>query len=405
MRTDPAAASAALHQAMNALDDFEAEVIPFGEFDRDPPESLTATPMLGNEIFRNHDSLPFVWARDVADVDAYCAEILEDVLTTGSMSVWYGESNSGKTYLLLSLGFSIARTTNWLGKRTTGGAVIYVAAEGSKTIEQRVRADRLANGSTDFPFGIVKASVDMCRSGLDTERLADLVVAKSAEIGCRPVLVIIDTLSRVIAGGNENDSADMGALVRNSDRLRELTGAHIAWVHHSGKDVARGARGHSLLRAAVDTEIEVTHDVATGIRYAKVTKQRDLGSHGLELCAKLRPIELGLNQWGRPVTACVVDPVESDGRVMKRAAKALRSHNLRAFNAAVEIARDGEIAPGTSIIPAGKRLIPLEQWRERFRDTCGDMQASSFRSAWARVQRELQDAGRIGIHREFAWIW
>ena len=31
-------------------------------------------------------------------------------------------------------------------------------------------------------------------------------------------------------------------------------------VHHTGKDTAKGARGHSLLRAATDTEIEVKRE-------------------------------------------------------------------------------------------------------------------------------------------------
>ncbi len=49
----------------------------------------------------------------------------------------------------------------------------------------------------------------------------------------------------------------MGALVRCMDLIRQETGACVLFVHHSGKDAAKGARGHSLLRAAIDTEIEV----------------------------------------------------------------------------------------------------------------------------------------------------
>ena len=96
---------------------------------------------------------------------------------------------------------------------------------------------------------------------------------------------MIDTLSSAMAGGDENGSVDMGALVANSNTLLELTGAHILWIHHTGKDTARGARGHSLLRARCDTEVEILHDRSTGIRTAKISKQRDLGSHGLELYA------------------------------------------------------------------------------------------------------------------------
>ncbi|MEI2422068.1 AAA family ATPase, partial [Arthrospira platensis SPKY2] len=87
---------------------------------------------------------------------------------------------------------------------------------------------------------------------------------------------MIDTLARSMAGGSENDSEDMGNLVRAADRLREEFGATVLFIHHSGKDATRGARGHSSLRAAVDTEIEVAG--LEGTRTARVTKQRDFGT-------------------------------------------------------------------------------------------------------------------------------
>jgi hypothetical protein len=77
-------------------------------------------------------------------------------------------------------------------------------------------------------------------------------------------------------------------------------------IHQSGIDVARGARGHSSLRAAVDTEIELTRD-EIGVITAEVTKQRD-GPTGYKFAYSLRQIELGHDQDGDPVTTCVVEP-------------------------------------------------------------------------------------------------
>jgi hypothetical protein len=47
----------------------------------------------------------------------------------------------------------------------------------------------------------------------------------------------------------------------------------VILIHHSGKDEERGARGSSSLRAAMDTEIEVTGGETCS--FAHVTKQRD----------------------------------------------------------------------------------------------------------------------------------
>src|SRR5690606_28105123 len=121
-------------------------------------------------------------------------------------------------------------------------------------------------------------------------------------------LIVIDTLSRVMAGGDENGPVDMTAFIKNVDRIRHATGAHIMIVHHTGKDVAKGARGHSSLRAATDTEIEVATD-ETELRLAKVTKQRDLQG-GEEFAFKLEAVALGGDQDGDAVTTCIVSPVE-----------------------------------------------------------------------------------------------
>ena len=351
--------------------------------------------------------LPFVWANDVSDGNDDAQEILEDILSAGAMSVWYGESNSGKTYLVLALAKCIAQGTDWLGKRTTQGCVIYVAAEGSQTIERRIRAIRQHEGelAEDYPLGIVKTAINMRESAADTNLLAKLVLAKAAEIIQKPLLVVIDTLSSVLAGGNENGSDDMGALAMNGALLQTLTGSHVLWVHHSGKDAAKGARGHSLLRAKTDTEVEILHDATTGVRTAKISKQRDLDSNGIEISAKLFPIEIGRNQWDKPITACVVVPVGGEVRPARRGNVSLKGGPLRAFKLAEELARDGEVSAQTSVIPGGKGLIKLEEWREKYQATCGDMLESSFRGNWSRVLTALQDSNRIGIHKTVAWIW
>jgi hypothetical protein len=117
-------------------------------------------------------------------------------------------------------------------------------------------------------------------------------------------LIVIDTLSRALAGGDENSSTDMGALVKNVDALRAATGAHLLVVHHSGKNKANGARGHSLLRAATDTEIEIEAGLIA------VTKQRDLDkswSSGFVLEEHI----LGEDEDGDYIKSCTVKLVSA----------------------------------------------------------------------------------------------
>ena len=122
--------------------------------------------------------------------------------------------------------------------------------------------------------------------------------------GTKARLIVGDTLARLSAGANENAGQDMGLVVRRFDRIRTECKAHFCLIHHSGKTVAAGARGWSGIRAAVDTEIEITDSPAG--RCCEITKQRDLSTKGERVGFKLEGVTLGFTKWGAAATSCVV---------------------------------------------------------------------------------------------------
>jgi len=245
--------------------------------------------------------------------------MVKGVLANGAMSVVYGPSNSGKTFFALDLAFHVAAGVEWRGLRVKQSSVLYLAAEGGSGVANRVAALRKVSGATGLPFALRRAGLDLLHDQADLQAVFNLAKEVISKSGGLPLLIVIDTLSRVMAGGDENSPADMTALIRNIDAVREATKAHIMVVHHSGKDVAKGARGHSSLRAATDTEIEVQSE--EGARAARVTKQRDY--LGGELFAfDLKAVDLGLDQDGEEVRSCVVEPADSDAfNNAKKAAK------------------------------------------------------------------------------------
>jgi RecA-family ATPase len=232
------------------------------------------------------------------------AYLIKGLLDQAAMSVVYGPSNSGKTFFALDLAYHIAASLVWRERRVDGGTVLYLAAEGGNGIANRMVALRQMYGQQDIPLALRRAGLDLLHPDADVPR----VLALAAELACRgPLrLIVIDTLSRVLAGGDENGPVDMTAFVKNIDRIRQATGAHVMVVHHTGKDIARGARGHSSLRAATDTEIEISLDVE-GVTKAIVTKQRDHQS-GDEYPFSLKSVPLGVDQDGDEITSCVVVP-------------------------------------------------------------------------------------------------
>ena len=251
--------------------------------------------------------IPFEWAKDMTDNPDELREIVQGLLTAGGMSMIYGESNSGKSYLATHLAFCMSHGSPWLGRQLEQGAVIYVAGEGATSIRRRIKAHELHFGREIEAFGLIPCALSLMDPGADVENLIELIKEKASEIGQRVLLVIVDTVARAMGGGNENASEDMSRLVRAGDRIREETGAHLMWIHHSGKDQAKGARGHSSLRAALDTEMEVTADSLTATHTIEVTKQRDLSTKGERLAGRFVSVDLGPGQWDTRITACAVE--------------------------------------------------------------------------------------------------
>lgn len=243
---------------------------------------------------------------------ALAADFVEGLLTEGGASVVYGPSNCGKSFWILDLAVAVATGKPFRGNlQVDQGAVIYVVLEGSHGVKNRIEAlkreDRLPD---DAPLFLCFASVSLLEKKHAAKLAASVkLAAEQSGLPCR--LVILDTLARAMAGGDENSGKDMGAAVKTMDAIRESTGAHVMLVHHCGKDEARGARGHSCLRAAVDTEIELSRPDGGTISTVRVSKQRDLPM-GNAMPFSLEVVTLGTDRRGKPVTSCVVQHEASE---------------------------------------------------------------------------------------------
>ncbi len=233
-------------------------------------------------------------------------DFVEGLFTDGGASVIYGPSNCGKSFWIVDLGVSVASGNAFRDElEVEQGAVIYIALEGAHGARNRIaalkQAGRLKPGA---PFFLIFEAVSLLESG-HADRLAETIARISEESGWKVRLVILDTMARAMAGGDENSGVDMTAAMKSVDAIRAATGAHVAIVHHCGKDESKGARGHSSLRGAVDTEIEVSRRDGETISTVRVTKQRDLQA-GVAMPFSLEVVTLGTDRRGKPITSCIV---------------------------------------------------------------------------------------------------
>lgn len=242
---------------------------------------------------------------------AVVADFVESLLTEGGASVIYGPSNCGKSFWILDLAVCVATGADFRDElEVDQGAVVYVALEGAFGVRNRIEAlKREGRLPEDAPLFFCFAPVSLLERG-HAAKLAQSVKQAAAESAMPCRLVILDTLARAMAGGDENSGQDMTTAVAAIDAIRAATGAHVATVHHCGKDEARGARGHSSLRAAVDTEIEVSRPEGETVSTVRVTKQRDMPA-GEPMPFSLKTVILGIDRRGKDITSCIVHHEDS----------------------------------------------------------------------------------------------
>ena len=249
------------------------------------------------------DKLKVVFGDQLGDDYEAPNELIEGLMTIGSLTVVYGDSNSGKTFWAMSVATAIATGKDCYGRKTDPGLVVYLASEAPASIRSRMQAIKKFYGCSLENLAMVPVPMNFYSGDQDARDVIELVRAIEAAKGQPVRLIIGDTLARMSSGANENSGEDMGPVMARFDQVATATGAAMMIIHHNGKDAAKGARGWSGIRAHIDTEIEVSEK--GGIRSANVTKQRELPSKGETIYFKLEVIEMGITKFGAQATTCV----------------------------------------------------------------------------------------------------
>ncbi len=249
--------------------------------------------------------------------------LVERHIPENSLGFVYGPPGSKKSFLMLDLALHVAYgLPDWHGDligARAGANVLYLAAEGSAGIRARVRAwkkahaDRIAAcGSRTPAFRLIRQPLNFM-DPQDVEKLARTV----AEAGIAPLdLVIVDTVSRVLPGADENLQKDMTLFVRACDAVRLSFGASVIGVHHSSK--GGDMRGSTVLRGAGDFVFSIDKPDEPSAPSAFVaTKQKDIEDGWADYYA-FDAVALGEDETSlvpRRTSAPVEAVVETDGPV------------------------------------------------------------------------------------------
>ena len=343
-------------------------------------------------------------AWDEIDFEVKGEALVKGLLTPGGFSVIYGESGSRKTHFITDLALHIARGMPWFHRKVMLGGVVYIAAEGGLSMRRRLVGYRQHNGlrkDERIPFMLIPSPVNLLDSDADLPELLELIQRVTSDMSVPLRLIIVDTLSRAIAGGNENAPDHMGHFVRSVDQLRDKTGAHVSVIHHAGKNPNLGARSHSLLRATADTEIELSK-AKGGPSTARVTKQRD-GADGDTFAFDLQPVELGQDEDGDTISTCVLVPVDSESTPSaERGKKSISSEAQRALNSLSDVIAEQGQPLGRAGMSSVK-AVQLSKWRDRLKQDGHYKSDAKGRQEFHRMKLQLVSEKLIIIEGNFVW--
>lgn len=230
--------------------------------------------------------------------------LVKGLIQAGDPCNLFGPSGSGKSFVALDIGMAIAQGVPWRGLKTTQGTVVYICAEGAGGF--RTRLDAYCNyhqvNASKLAFHVIPAAPSLLKPKDVKEVIAVIAAANLGPVAT----IVVDTLAQTTSGADENSGEDMGPALTAVQTIGAAFSTTVVLVHHTGKDVNRGARGWSGIKGAMGTQLEVIQ-TDNGGRALHVEKLKD-GEGGATFPFKLHSVKLGKDADGDEISSCVVLP-------------------------------------------------------------------------------------------------
>lgn len=342
--------------------------------------------------------------------------LVEDVIPLGEISLVYGDSGTGKSFDMFDMSMCVARGVPFNGRNVEAGLVVYVAAEAGKGFSKRKIAyavQHQLDPAKPLPFYLCTKRPNFFHDDADAIALIDEIRRVAAAYNVPLRLIVIDTLSALAPGMNENASQDVSMVRKRLVMLQEQFEAAIILVHHKPKGGST-PRGHGSLTADFETtiEFETMTDLKTPdgrtIHKATVRKQRE-GKNGIAWSFTLPVVEVGRNKWGNPETSCVVHPLSE--RTTREASVGFHATAPEKLflHALYEALAEHPLPPPTGLPKEIARVVNYrhvyELMKSRFINPEEDQDKADarFRQAFRRAANALRDGAVIGVQGELFW--
>lgn len=326
--------------------------------------------------------------------------VVKGLIGQGDVALLVGIWGSGKSLLAPHIGYGVAQGQPVFGHRVKQGPVVYLAAEDGHGMTQRVAAMKRRHG--DAPdFHLLPCAMNlMDRTGADTKTLSGYVRH------VWPALIIIDTLAISFPGIQENESEDMGHVVKVARDLAEICGSAVLIVHHVALSERDRPRGHGVLAGAADVIMSI-EGTKNETRTVTLSKNRN-GPSGTACAFSIDTEDMGTDEDGDAITAPVAKEEDRTERTKSKMSGMSGPQRTALEMLERAIIDTGKPSPASTDIPSGVLVVPLKSWRTNcFRSSaiCGEGTGEDAkRKAFERAAKNLQDRKIVGIWDNFVWI-
>jgi hypothetical protein len=345
--------------------------------------------------------------------------LIESIIPKRAFVALYAPPASFKSFIALDIAEAVATGREWMGYRVPKkGAVLYIAGEGHGGMGARVKACKIQNNSPDGAnLYVIRAQINIRSSQEDFDSLVAAINELIAEIDEPLELIILDTLMRMSGGGfNENSSEDMGGFITQAGKIQAIYLCAMLLIHHSGKDITKGLRGHSSLLGAVDTELEIQRQDSVinsadtsvvGNAILTVTKQKD-GADSITVGIEVVNVEVGESALGfETITSLAVRPNPEIANSKPKGAKnnsgsgGNQKIELDSLYKAIKAKGSYRVVDGTS-----RFGVSLDDWRDEFWNIkgCTEEDKAAFKKAWLRARERLVAVNKVTIGSNWVWL-
>jgi phage/plasmid primase-like uncharacterized protein len=324
--------------------------------------------------------------------------VVDDYIEADSLAQVFGDPGGGKSFVSIDLACCVATGKDWHGHQVQQGAVFYIAGEGHNGLARRFKAWQLGNGQTLDGAPLYKSHraaqlYDTTEAAIVAESIKEL----SAQSGCIPSMIIIDTLARN-HGGDENSTQDMNAFIQHLDTyLRQPWKCCVLVVHHSGVADKDRSRGSTALKGALDAEYRCQLDSGTKTIAFESKKMKDAempAPKNFQITQVDLPI---LDKHNNPVRGVYLTAVDLNGLMDSIQKRTVLSGNQRlALNCLVAI----EVKRASDGVQGFAAQVDYDEWRDSAKEH--GMNARRFAESIKALVKKEMVLDRSGMYRSAA---